>query len=79
MDPQEKILHEETLDEVRRQVAALPSRYREPLLLYYAGELTQAEIAVALRIPLGTAATRLRRGLALLSRAMVPRDRRFRT
>ena len=53
--------------EVTQAVLALPGRYREVIVLYYYEDMTLREIADALRIPVNTASTRLRRGRALLS------------
>ena len=52
--------------EVTQAVLALPGRYREIIVLYYFEDMTLREIADALRIPINTASTRLRRGRALL-------------
>ena len=52
--------------EVTQAVLALPGRYREVIVLYYYENMTLREIADALRIPVNTASTRLRRGRALL-------------
>jgi hypothetical protein len=51
-------------------VARLSPRYREPLLLHYAGGLTYGEIAFVLGIPLGTVATRIRRGVAAVGKEL---------
>lgn len=69
-DPEEAAVRRERAEAVRRAVAALPPRYREPVLLFYAGDMTYAEIAAALGLPLGTVATRLRRALRLLAREL---------
>lgn len=68
--PEEEVLRSETAAEVRRAVARLSPRYREPVLLHYAADLTYGEIAFTLGLPLGTVATRLRRGLAALGREL---------
>lgn len=74
--PEEEAMRRETADEVRQAVARLSPRYREPLLLYYAGGLAYGEIAFVLGIPLGTVATRIRRGVAAvgkeLARPVIP-------
>lgn len=72
--PEEETLRRETADEVRAAVGKLAPLYREPLLLYYSGGLTYGEIASVLGLPLGTVATRIRRGVAAVSREL----RRFR-
>ncbi len=40
-------------------VARLPEKYREPLVLRHASEMSYEEIADALELPLGTVKTRI--------------------
>ena len=47
-------------------VSRLPADLKEPLILRYFAEYTVAQTAEALKIPQGTAATRLRRALSIL-------------
>ncbi len=47
-------------------VSRLPQSLKEPLILRYFGGLSVCETAHTLKIPQGTAATRLRRALSLL-------------
>jgi len=68
--PEDTVLRSETLDEVRRVVGALPPAYREPILLHYSAGLSYAEISVTLGLPLGTVATRIRRGLDRVAAAL---------
>jgi len=63
----------ETFDRVRRAVAALPAKYREPVVLRYLQELTMGEISEiigisknALQVRLTRARRRLRQELAEL-------------
>jgi RNA polymerase sigma-70 factor (ECF subfamily) len=69
-----------SLQETARQVTdvmnVLPAADRDSLALAYHDGLTQAEIAVRLDIPIGTAKTRLRRGLQVLRTAIDGRPRR---
>jgi RNA polymerase sigma-70 factor (ECF subfamily) len=60
---------------VRRLLAALPRRYREPLLLSAGGECTFAEIAALLKIPVGTAKWRAMEGRRLLRKKLEALDR----
>ena len=53
---------------LRRAVAGLPPRYREPIVLYYFGQHDVAECARILGIPSGTMKARLTRARALLAR-----------
>ena len=52
-------LREEQCRLVREAVAALPEKYRVPVLLYYMEEMTVAEVAGVLGIPPGTVKSRL--------------------
>lgn len=53
-------------DTVLRAVAQLPEKYRVVILLFYYQQLTQADIAQALGMPLATVKTRLMRARAQL-------------
>lgn len=57
---------------LRAAVAALPCRQREAVVLRHLHGLTGPETAETLGVPLGTAKTRARDGIASLRRAMVP-------
>lgn len=52
---------------VRRAVLALPSRYREPVILFYFHEMDVATAARTLKMPEGTVKARLSRARALLA------------
>ena len=55
---------------VRDAVLALPGKYREVIVLYYDRDMKLGEIAEILHLPVNTVSTRLRRGRALLRRAL---------
>ncbi|MFO0850580.1 MAG: sigma-70 family RNA polymerase sigma factor [Gemmataceae bacterium] len=55
------------------ELARLPEAYRVPILLCHLHGLTQAEAAKQLGVPLGTVATRVRRGLARLQQRLTRR------
>jgi RNA polymerase sigma-70 factor (ECF subfamily) len=67
---------EETISEqqeaaiVRRAVAFLPAKYRDPLVTFYFLDADLAETAAILRLPESTVKTRLRRGRHLLAQRL---------
>jgi RNA polymerase sigma-70 factor (ECF subfamily) len=60
--------------EVRRAVLALPSKYREALVLYYFHEMDVPAAANSLGLPEGTLKARLSRGRDLLRRKLPDRQ-----
>ena len=66
--PEERILEEERLTAVRRAVSRLPDRLRVPVLLYYMEERQIMEISEILRLPEGTATSRLHQATKRLER-----------
>lgn len=67
------LLLKEQAETVRRAVLTLPSRYREPIVLYYFNEMDLGETARMLALPEGTVKARLHRGRELLKRRMTER------
>jgi RNA polymerase sigma-70 factor (ECF subfamily) len=55
---------------VRDAILALPIEYREAVVLRDVNELSYEEMAVALRVPLGTVKSRLSRARAMLATAL---------
>lgn len=68
--PEEEAWREFRRQTVRDAVAALPPAQRQALSLAYFEDLTQPQIADFLGLPLGTAKTRVRDGLARLRRSL---------
>jgi len=62
--------HRLLLEAVRETVAALPDKYRDPVVLLYWEGLSYKEAAKALLIPLGTLAWRVRKALTLVRKAL---------
>jgi RNA polymerase sigma-70 factor (ECF subfamily) len=56
----------EVIDSVRQAVLSLPAVYREAVILCDLEEMSYAEAAAALSVPVGTVRSRLSRGRALL-------------
>ena len=60
--PEDVLQREQLRSEVVQAVLALPTKYREPILLRYYEDLDPKSIAARLQLPLETTRTRLRRG-----------------
>ncbi len=65
-DPLKEYTHRESLEALRKAVAALPRRYREVVVLCDLEEVDYADAALALGCPIGTVRSRLHRARALL-------------
>ncbi len=65
-DPLRDLTHRESIEALRRAVAALPRRYREVVALCDLEEVDYADAAAALGCPIGTVRSRLHRARALL-------------
>jgi len=61
-------------DEVRRALDVLPPEQRDTIELSYFAQMTQAEIAEALGVPLGTVKARAARGLRRLAAILMPEE-----
>jgi RNA polymerase sigma-70 factor (ECF subfamily) len=68
--PLERILRDETAERVRRAVAALPSHYRDVVVLCELSELSYAEAAQVCGIDIGTVRSRLSRARAHLAQRL---------
>ena len=65
--PDATIMQDATDDEVRRAIARLPEEMRTAISLRYAAEMSYADIARVLELPLGSVCSRLHRALKLLA------------
>ena len=70
LDPETAVVTRQRARLVRGAVLALPEPYRAALVLREYGGLSYAEIAAALRIPLGTVMSRLNTARGQLSQAL---------
>lgn len=71
--PEESLLAEREAQQVAQAVTALPAHQREAVILRYYQDLSLAEIAETLGVPVGTVKSRLSLGLRRL-RAMVEHE-----
>ena len=68
--PLQRVLADETAEEVRRALARLAPHYRDAVILYEMHGLSYAEIATICALDIGTVRSRLARGRAALARAL---------
>lgn len=61
--------------DIQDAICALPEEYRGPVVLAVVNEMSYAEVADALGIPIGTVRSRISRGRALLQRRLWQRSR----
>lgn len=64
--PEQEIIQKEVAERVRAEISLLQDKYRIPVLMYYAGNLSCAEIGKALKLPQGTVKNRLFKARKLL-------------
>ena len=69
-NPENILLRRDLADEVNRAVAALPSEFREVIVLRELHDLSYKEIAAVIDVPIGTVMSRLSRGRRLLMDAL---------
>lgn len=72
-EPEPTALREETRAELSALVAALPDRYRVPVMLRHVEGLGYAEVALALQQPVGTVKANVHRGVQRLRAALAAR------
>ena len=64
--PEEDVLRKTEIAEVVARVACLPAKYREAVVLRHVQDLSYAEAAEALGLPVGTVKANVHRGLKML-------------
>ncbi len=66
LQPEAVVLLREQASLVRKHLAELPEKYKLPLYLYFAAELSIKEMAICLKVPEGTVKSRLHRAKQLM-------------
>jgi RNA polymerase sigma-70 factor, ECF subfamily len=66
ISPEQRVLHDDFQDRVRRLVRALPAKLRDPLLLMGSGEHRYEDVALLLGVPTGTVKWRVAEARRLL-------------
>ncbi len=67
--PEDSVLQQDEKYSLQQALASLPKMYQEVLLLFYAAELSQKEIAARLEVPLSIVKNRIFRAKRLLKEA----------
>ncbi len=70
LDPQDAFLGLEFADRISTAIDELPEKYREPIVLRHAADLSYEEIAEALELPIGTVKTRIFRARDALRQSL---------
>lgn len=71
LDPEARLIQQQTVDEVRGALETLPADFREVLVLRELEELSYKEIAAVVGIPIGTVMSRLARARERLAGVLV--------
>jgi RNA polymerase sigma-70 factor (ECF subfamily) len=71
-NPEEQVVHEDAMQRVRSAIEAIPEPFREAVVLRDLEDLSYAEIAEVTGTPIGTVMSRLARGRAVLTKALLP-------
>ena len=74
LDPEAQMIQQQTVEQVRRALEALPTDFREVLALRELEGLSYKEIAAIVGIPLGTVMSRLARARERLAGVLVTSD-----
>ena len=68
---EEHVLAEEEILIVRRLVSTLPDKMRIPVIMYYTAEMALADIAEALKLPVGTVKSHLSRARGIIKKGLL--------
>lgn len=68
---EDSIMAQEETRIIRKLVEALPDKYKIPTILYYTVELNVTDIALSLKLPVGTVKSRLFKARKLIEKGLV--------
>jgi RNA polymerase sigma-70 factor (ECF subfamily) len=68
---EEEFAAQEEIRIVRELVEVLPERFKIPIILYYTVEMSVADIALTLKLPVGTVKSRLFKARKLIERGLI--------
>lgn len=75
LTPESEALRQATTTQVRRAIEALPTEYREVIILRELEQMSYKEIATVTQTPLGTVMSRLSRGRSILRQLIAGQQR----
>ena len=64
-------MEQEEIHFVRKMVKTLPDKFKIPIILYYAMDMSVSDIALTLKIPVGTVKSRLFKSRKLIEKGLV--------
>ena len=67
----EQVIAKEEILVVRKLVSTLPDKMRIPVIMYYTAELTVADIAETLKLPVGTIKSLLSRARGMIKKGLI--------
>lgn len=68
---EDNYMEQEEIHFVRKVVKALPDNFKIPIILYYAMDMSVSDIALTLKIPVGTVKSRLFKARKLIEKGLV--------
>jgi RNA polymerase sigma-70 factor, ECF subfamily len=68
---EDSIMAQEETRFVRELVEALPEKFKIPIILYYTMEMSVPDIALSLKLPVGTVKSRLFKARKLVEKGLV--------
>ncbi len=71
IEMEDTFMEQEEIRIVREVVKALPDKFKIPILLYYAIEMSVSDIALTLNLPVGTVKSRLFKARKLVEKGLV--------
>jgi RNA polymerase sigma-70 factor (ECF subfamily) len=71
VEMEDTFMEQEEIRIVREVVKALPNKFRIPIILYYVMEMSVSDIALTLKLPVGTVKSRLFKARKLVEKGMV--------
>ena len=72
--PEEEVIRQEIINEVRMEIRRLPEKMQTVLYMYYTAQMSVEDISRAIHIPKGTVKSRLHKGRKLMKEYLEVKD-----